>query len=131
MRCETAPDFNGNGRQRKTAISSGFPVSSAQQRLQQGMSLADLDLQVRWESRASIHRLCRGAKIIITRQKYVFDECLWVAIEQRKPRALHLNHDSVAPSESVLALVHIYRVGLDLSRRNRTRGSESLAVAAA
>ncbi len=65
------------------------------------------------------------------REEDIRHECLRVPVVERKPARLHLHHDAVTGKKDVIRGRQRELVGQRLSRRNRLRRREALAVAAA
>src|SRR5215510_3123316 len=78
-----------------------------------------------------IHALRRRAEIGVLRFEDVRHERLRIAIDQREPRALHLNADLVALHEAITLCVQIDRELFGLVRRDCFGLLEALAEAAA
>ena len=59
---------------------------------------------MRCELFASIDALCGFAIVVLVSQKYIWHKVLRIAIDHRKPSALHLDHDAMAAAEGVMNL---------------------------
>src|ERR1700679_132580 len=77
----------------------------------------------------AVDALSGGAKISLCRLVDVGHIGLWIAVDQREPAALHLNHDPMTRLEGVIAGSQTERVRGDLSGNHRLGLLEAIPVA--
>src|SRR5437764_554282 len=82
---------------------------------------------MRRKSHRAMYALLRRLEVAVLRLEDVPHERLRIAVDQWKPRALHLHHDLVPLAKAVMAPVQVDRVLVDLPHRDRLGLLEALA----